>query len=163
DAGLAALVVGEGGDALRGPVQVRLGGPVGQDDGRAVAAELQGAVLARHRVEDVVADLLGAGEGDDGQPLVLDEGRHRLVAHRAADVVEGGGPHMGGGRGELVLDGDGGGDGLLDLGLGGDAHRADETSVPGGGDVEGGVAGGLAAGEPEGGGGCRVRHSNPGP
>ena len=74
-------------------------------------------------------------------------------ASRRCDVVQRGGPHVRGGRGELVLDGVRGGDGLLDLGVGGHADRADEAAVPGGGDVEGVLAGGLAAGEPEGGGG----------
>ena len=54
-----------------------------EDDGRAVAAELQGAVLARHAVHDRVADLVGAGEGDDRQALVLDQGGHPVVRRPA--------------------------------------------------------------------------------
>ncbi len=289
DAGLAALVVGEGRDALRGPVQVGVARPVAEDHGRAVAAQLQGAVLARHRVHDRVTDGLGAGEGDDRQPLVLDEGGHLVVGHRedapgtgrqlglgqqltedqaregggrgrlqddrrargdrggdlvgaqvqreverrdaqddalreaagqreppltarvgvqalglaaveaagllgreaedgdraadlaagpldrlavlggdqagdllgalgqpSADVVQRGGADVGGGGGELVPYGVRGGHGLLDLGIGRQAHRADPAAVPGGRDVEGGLAGGLAAGEPEGVGGSHV-------
>ncbi len=293
DAGLAALVVGEGGDAGGGPVEVGVGGVVAEDDRGAVAAQLQGAVLARHRVHDRVADLLGTGEGDDRQPLVLDQGGHLVVGDRedapgtrrefglgeqfaddqagerggggrlqddrhagcdrrgdlvgaqvqrevegrdaeddalgeaagegetaltagvgvealgltaveppgllrgepedgdgaadlaagplerlavlggdqlgdllgaldepAADVVERGGPDMRGRRGEVVEDGVGGGDRLLDLGIGRHGDRADEPAVPRGGDVEGVLARGLAAGEPEGGGGS---HRGPGP
>ena len=65
-------------------------------------------------------------------------------------MVEGGGADVGRGRGELVAHGVRGGDGLLDLGVGRDGGLADEPSVPGRGDVEGGLAGGLATGEPEG-------------
>ena len=112
-----------------------LGGEAEDGDGPAdlAAGPLHGLAVLRG---DQPGDLLGALD----QPAV--------------HMVERGGPYVRGGGGELVLDGDGGGDGLLDLRLGGDAHRADEASVPGGGDIEGGLAGGLAAGEPEGGGGC---------
>ena len=281
------LVVGEGGDAGGGPVEVGVGGVVGEDDGRGVAAQLQGDVLARHRVQDRVADRAGAGEGDrpaaagpatrrghavvgdrqdatrsrpgrsvsassspsssagqrggrggleddrradgdaPGRPCArtrlsgklngampstgpvreaADEreparGRRRRCpaaaasppskrrassaaqrkvetarptsprahliglpfsavisaaissarsASRRDDVVEGGGPDVGGGGGEPRPDGCRGGDGLLDLGGGRHARPADERGRPRGGDIEAVVAGGLAAGEPEG-------------
>src|SRR5690606_29111057 len=70
-----------------------------------------------------------------------------------ADVVQGGGADVGGGGGERVPHGVRGGHGLFDLGVGGHADRADDPAVPGRGDVEVGLAGGLAAGEPEGVGG----------
>lgn len=89
---------------------------------------------------DQLGDLLGA----------LDEA--------ARNVVEGGGAHVRGGRGELVTYGVRGGHGLLDLGVGRHGDRADEPAVPGGGDVEGVLAGGLTAGEPEGVGGSHVSH-----
>ncbi len=82
DAGLAALVVGEHRDPGGRPVQVRLGGPVGEHHGRGVAAQLQGGVLARHRVHDLVADLVRTGEGDHRQPRVLHQGRHPVVRDR---------------------------------------------------------------------------------
>ena len=75
DAGLAGLVVGEGRDPRRGPVEVGLGGVVGADDRRRVAAELEGDVLARRRVPDREADRPRAGEGDHRQPLVGDQAR----------------------------------------------------------------------------------------
>ena len=70
---LPGLVVGERGDAGRGPVQVVRESVADHD--RGVAAELEGDVLARHRVADLPADRAGAGEGDDRQPRVGDEGR----------------------------------------------------------------------------------------
>ena len=273
--------------------QVLLGGPVGEHDRGAVAAQLQGAVLARHRLHDRVADGAGAGEGDHRQPLVLDQGGHLVVGHgqhgpgagrevrlgqqlaqdqgrdrggrsrlqddrgadgdgrgdlvgaqverevegrdaedRAAreapgqseaagatgvgvqplglaaveaagllggepedgdgaahlaagpldglavlggdqlgdllgalgeaayDVVEGGGPYVRRGRGELLAHGVRGGDGLLDLGVGRHGDRADGAAVPGVGDVEAVLAGGRAACQPEGVGGS---HGGSGP
>ena len=76
-----------------------LGGEPEHGDG---AADLAAGPLDRLAVlgGDQLGDLLGA----------LDEA--------PCDVVERGGAHVGGGRGELVAHGVRGGDGLLDLGLG---------------------------------------------
>ena len=139
---------------VRGPVEVLLARPVGEDDGRAVAAEFQGAVLARHRVHDRVADLVGAGEGDDRQPLVLDEGGHAVVGHRQDAPGAGGQLGLGeqlaedqrgqrGGRGRLEDDRGAGGEGRGDL-VGAQVEREVE-----GGDAEDGALGEAAGqGEP---------------
>jgi hypothetical protein len=79
DAGLAGLVVGEPGDPLGGPAQVRLGGPVGRDEHCGVAAQLERDVLGRRRRLDAPADRTGPGEADDGQPRVGDQVRHPVV------------------------------------------------------------------------------------
>jgi hypothetical protein len=99
------------------------------------AGPLDGLAVLR---ADQLGDLLGAL----GEP--------------ARNVVEGGGAYVRGGGGELVAYGVSSGDGLLHLLVGRDGDLSHETSVPRGGDVEGGLAGGLAAGEPEGVGGGHV-------
>lgn len=89
---------------------------------------------------DRLAVLGGDEPGDLLGPL------HQATAY----VVEGGGAYVGGGGGELVPYGVCGGHGLFDLGVGRYGDLADGVAVPRGGDVEGGLACGLAAGEPEG-------------
>lgn len=138
--GQAALAAGVGVEAL-GLAAVEAAGLLGGEaEHRHRAADLAAGPLDRLAVlgGDELCDLLGAL----GQAL--------------ADVVEGGGAYVGGGGGELVPYGVCGGDGLFDLCLGRHADLPDDPAVPRRGHIEGGLTGGLAAGEPEGVGGSHV-------
>ena len=71
-----------------------------QHDGGGVAAQLERHVLARHGVQDRVADRTGAGERDHRQPRVVDQAGHRVVRDRQHR------PHPGGqvGLGEQLAE-----------------------------------------------------------